>query len=131
MASWEMGKATILKAIIVVAGVVFLGAALASVLGLFVAVLLLTVPSWAGDFDGSKPLTCAVIDIVECGPGGECQKVSPETVNVPRFVRLNLEEKQIQAIQPDGAVRITTIERIEHVDGLTRIVPAWQGFPGS
>jgi len=74
-------------------------------MGLFLAVLLLTLPSCAGDFDGSKPLICAVIDIVECGPGGECQKVSPETVNVPRFVRLNFEEKQIQATQPDGGVR--------------------------
>ena len=31
----------------------------------------------AGDFDGSKPLTCAVIDVVECVPGGQCEERMP------------------------------------------------------
>lgn len=27
----------------------------------------------AGDFNGSKPLLCAVVETYECGPGGDCQ----------------------------------------------------------
>ena len=98
--------------------------------GLSLGVLLLALSSWAGEFDGSKPLICAVIDIVECEPGGECQRVTAETVNVPRFVRINFEEKQIQATQPDGAVRTTTIERMEHVDGKLILQGAEDGIEG-
>ena len=46
----------------------------AKIYGLMVLIIcIFSFPALAGDFDGSKPLICAVMDVVECQPGGKCQ----------------------------------------------------------
>ena len=40
--------------------------------------------SVAGDFDGSKPMVCTVIEANECLMGEGCKAVSPADVNLPR-----------------------------------------------
>ncbi len=88
------------------------------IFGLITALVgLISLPALAGDFDGSKPLLCAVMDIVECGPGGNCQKVMAEEIGIPQFLRINFKEKKISATQSSGSKRSTTIKNSEHVDG--------------
>ena len=50
---------------------------------IIIFICMLSASAVAGDFDGSKPLLCAVMDIVECGPDGNCQKVMAEEVGSP------------------------------------------------
>jgi hypothetical protein len=79
-------------------------------------------PAVAGDFDGSKELICAVMDLVECQPGGKC--------HIPQFLKINFKEKKISAIQADGSKRTTTIENFEKIDGKVIIQGAEDGIEG-
>ena len=93
-------------------------------------VCMISVSAMAGDFDGSKPMLCAVMDIVECGPDGNCQKVTVEDVSIPQFLKINSKEKKITATQTSGSKRSTTIKNIEHVDGKLILQGAEDGIEG-
>jgi hypothetical protein len=71
----------------------------------------------AGDFDGSKPLLCAVIDTFECWPDGECQRGKAESINIPQFLKVNFKKKTISGTRESGEVRTTKIENMERIDG--------------
>jgi hypothetical protein len=68
-------------------------------------------------FDGSRTLICALIEIHECAPGGDCQRVRAEDINIPQFFTIDVKTNKIQGTNPDGTVRSTAIERLEHVSG--------------
>jgi len=69
--------------------------------------------------DGNKPLLCAVVDISSCAPnanGVDCQKQTPESANVPRFLRIDVAEKSISGMRADGEQRqvsIATVQRTQ------------------
>jgi hypothetical protein len=91
---------------------------------------MLSVSAVAGDFDGSKPLLCAVIDVVECGSGGKCQQVTAEDVGIPRFLKVNFKEKKITATQTSGSKKSTPIKNSEHIDGKLILQGAEDGIEG-
>jgi hypothetical protein len=84
-------------------------------------------PAVAGDFDGSKPLICALMDLVECQPGGNCQSKTAVELGLPQFFRINFQEKIISGTQSGGSERDTPIERLEEVDGKLIIQGAEDG----
>ncbi len=87
-------------------------------IGLTLLCLLITPLSvMAQVFDGSKPLYCAMTDVVECVPGGECQEVIPENVNLPNFLFINFKKKRITASKEGGVQRTSKIENRERIDG--------------
>lgn len=101
------------------------------IFGIMVAIIcLFSFPAVAGNFDGSKELICAVMDITECGPGGKCQQVTAEDVGIPLFLKIDFKKKQISATHADGSKRSTTIERSEKVDGKLIIQGAEDGIEG-
>jgi hypothetical protein len=101
------------------------------ILGLTMAfAVLAALPAAAGNFDGSKALICAVIDLVECQPGGKCQQVTAEDVGIPQFLKINFKEKKISATHADGSQRITAIENFERIDGKLIIQGAEDGIEG-
>mgnify|MGYP001600748595 CR=1 FL=1 len=94
---------------------------------LLVGLCLLAAPAMAGDFDGSQPLICAAVDVTECFPGGNCQKVTAEEVNLPDFLRLNFKDKKIHAQMAGRGDLETDIERVETVDGKLMVQGAEDG----
>ena len=101
------------------------------IFGIMVAIIcLFSFPAVAGDFDGSKPLICAVMDLTECGPGGKCQQVTAEDVGIPLFLRINFKENKISTTHADGTKRSSEIERSEKVDGKLIIQGAEDGIEG-
>ena len=70
----------------------------------------------AAMFDGSEPLMCALADIVECLPGGECERVTAESVNAPRFWRIDFKQKQMTTTRAAGQAQTSPIERMESLD---------------
>jgi hypothetical protein len=103
----------------------------AKIYGLMVMIIcMFSFPAVAGDFDGSKELICAVMDLVECQSGGKCQQVTAEDVGIPQFLKINFKEKKISAIQADGGKRTTTIENFEKIDGKVIIQGAEDGIEG-
>lgn len=80
-------------------------------------IFIMPLPVTAGDFDGSQPLLCAFMDIIECNAGGECFEVTAESVNAPQFLRIDFRKKNISATRASGDKRTTKIERMERIDG--------------
>jgi len=79
--------------------------------------ILTPLSSSAGPFDGSVPLLCAVIQVVECDAGGECYPVQPEIANIPRFLKVNFKNKTISATEESGRKDTSRIKNIERVNG--------------
>jgi hypothetical protein len=80
----------------------------------------------AGDFDGSKPLHCTLVDTIECLPGGECTKVTPAEVNLPDTILIDYEKKNIIVKEGDNK-RASIIENMKHIDGKLIIQGAEDG----
>lgn len=101
------------------------------ILGLTIALAgLIAFPAVAGDFDGSKELICAVMDLVECQPGGKCQQVTAEEVGIPHFLRIDFKKKKISATFADGSKRSSAVENFEKIDGKVIIQGAEDGIEG-
>ena len=71
----------------------------------------------AGDFDGSKPLICAIMETFECSPGGECQRGTAMSVDIPHFFRIDFKEKKISGKRKDGQLRTTEIMNMARIEG--------------
>ena len=71
----------------------------------------------AGDFDGSKPMLCTVIDVNECVTGEECKKVQAEEINLPRYLYINVKKKIIQNKKDSEESRKSEIEHVKEVGG--------------
>ena len=71
----------------------------------------------AADFDGSKPLLCAVISISECTPNDGCQKTTLEETRMPQFLKVDVPNKTIRPAPSIEGRKPTQIERMERVEG--------------
>ena len=99
--------------------------------GIMVTIIcLFSFPAVAGNFDGSKELLCAVMDLVECQPGGKCQQVTAEEVGIPNFLRIDFKKKKISATFTNGSERSSTVENFEKIDGKVIIQGAEDGIEG-
>jgi len=78
--------------------------------------------------DGSEPVICAAADVVECVPGGSCQKVTAESAGMPRFIRVDFAANQVTRAQPNGDDITSEIERSETVDGRLILQGAEDGY---
>ena len=82
----------------------------------------------AGDFDGTRPLLIAVIRVVECTPDGACREVTPASVELPQFMKIDFTKKTIRPAAADDEMPATTIERQEVVDGKLILQGAEDGY---
>lgn len=58
--------------------------------------VLLPVPGFAGGFDGSGPITCAIVEIFETGPGSQpVVQGTAKSFNFPDFIQLDFKTKQL------------------------------------
>jgi hypothetical protein len=70
----------------------------------------------AAQFDGSKPLLCASVEIKSCVPGTGCRAETVETINGPQFLDIDFDQKQItgaRALANPVSTRIEQIRRDE------------------
>ena len=82
------------------------------------ATALISIASLRGaDFDGSRPIICAVNQVVVCPRTGEVEKETPEAVNLPQFFFIDVPKKLVTSKGPSGDVRQTTIEVVKHESG--------------
>lgn len=84
-------------------------------LGLAGALGVLPAPLGAAPFDGSVPLICAAIDVMECSAGGECHRRTAEGVNLPRFIKLDFAKKTMSGAGADQ--RTAPIASFERANG--------------
>lgn len=79
--------------------------------------LLWSVAVWAGDFDGTKPLICAVIKTVSCPRNEDIETGTAEDIDLPQFFYIDFEKKVVTGKAADGEVRETKIDSLKHEDG--------------
>ena len=84
----------------------------------FLSICISPTSLFAGDFDGSKPLLCAIIETVECVQGSECQRGTAESVGIPQFLKINFERKTITSTAETGPIRTTKIKNMERMRGM-------------
>jgi hypothetical protein len=68
----------------------------------------------AGKYDGSAPLLCAPVVVMECGPDGDCQRRSAESVNLPQFFKVDLKARTVRS---EETGRDSPIRNLEHLNG--------------
>src|SRR5262245_24311132 len=76
--------------------------------------LALVTAAVAANFDGTKPLVCAITTIMECD-AGQCDRYAPEgtPAGAPRFIKIDVSSKQITA----SGGRKSPVGSSAHVDG--------------
>jgi hypothetical protein len=79
--------------------------------GLALVATLVALPVHAADFDGSKPLICAPVEALDCGPRDGCDKSIPEEIGAPAFFRIDFAGKALV-----GPKRTAAIERMEKTE---------------
>jgi hypothetical protein len=83
-------------------------------------------PAAASDFDGSRKLLCAPSDVMECGAGGDCQRVTLEAMNIPRFIHVDFKKKRLSGETETGE-ETTAVQNVQKVDGRTILQGAERG----
>jgi len=84
--------------------------------------------SVADDFDGSRPLLFSVISAMECTPDDGCRAVTIESLDLPRFLKIDLNKKTIDPISESDTRPGSVIERMERVDGKLILQGAEDGY---
>ena len=82
----------------------------------------------AADFDGSRPLLVSVLRVVECVPDGTCREVSPASVELHQFLKIDFTQKTIRPATADDTTPPTVIEHQEIVDGKLILQGAEDGY---
>jgi len=84
--------------------------------------------SVAEDFDGSRPLLFSVISAMECTPDDGCRAVTIESLDLPRFLKIDLNKKTIDPVSESDTRPGSVIERMERVDGKLILQGAEDGY---
>jgi hypothetical protein len=97
---------------------------------LLVLVFVLALPplSTAGDFDGTRPLICTVIDFTECTMEEGCHRVTPEEVNLPRILWIDVKNKIIKDKEGDEGSRKSPIMGVQRIDSKLILQGAEEGY---
>ena len=83
---------------------------------LFCSLFCIALPTFAGDFDGSKPLSGSVSKIMEINPYRVINDVDPDTVGLPRKFLIDFEEKKVRPSKDSLIRRTSQIKRVEHIE---------------
>jgi hypothetical protein len=70
----------------------------------------------------------SVIRVIECTPDGACREVTPASVEVPQFLKIDFTGKTIRPATAGDEAPGTTIERQEVVDGKLILQGAEDGY---
>ncbi len=71
----------------------------------------------AQDLDGSKPLICSVVEVVECSPGTPCIKGLPDNFDFPQFIKINFKDKLLVGKVNNRKMKTSPIEKVETMEG--------------
>lgn len=81
-------------------------------------ILIVGIPlaAMAGDFDGSKPILCSVITVIECTPTADRQ-VTAESVGMLQFLKVDVAKKKVWPAMDKEGKRTSEIKRVERLGG--------------
>ena len=85
-------------------------------IGVALLMLVIISPAGADDFGKADRLICAVVDVVQCLPGADCEETTAEEINIPWFYKFDLEKKRIEGTRAGGVKSGASIQSIQHLD---------------
>lgn len=65
----------------------------------------------SADFDGSKPLICATVEVHDCVAGEACQRGLPQSIGVPQFMRIYFDRKIV--VGPNRTTAIVSLNKTD------------------
>jgi hypothetical protein len=77
-----------------------------------------SVQASAGDYDGSKNLLFATIQIFECEANAKCEQVTPEEINFAQFLKINFNKKEITGTRKNGEMITSKIVDVVSNEGM-------------
>ncbi len=72
---------------------------------LVLAFLLAASPVGADDLAGAENILCTAVQVTLCTADGECQSAPPWELNVPQFIKIDFENKQLGTTEASGENR--------------------------
>jgi hypothetical protein len=84
-------------------------------IGVTIGIWIAPGPLLAAKYDGSVPLLCVPIEIIECVAAGECLNSTAEDVNLPQFIKVDVKTKMLSAAEEGG--KKAEIKHLEHTNG--------------
>jgi len=82
----------------------------------------------AETFDGSQPLLCAMMKVMQCTAVDGCMEVTADSINLRTFVQVDFKSKTIRGTGEDK--RQSKIESVKHIDGKLIVQGAEDGTEG-
>ena len=79
-------------------------------------IFFMPVISFAGDLDGSKPLSGTVEKVFEINQFKVTDDVDPDTVNLPRNFIIDFDKNIVKPSKDSLILKVSKIERIEHIE---------------
>ena len=70
----------------------------------------------AAAFDGSQPIICATLEVLECEPGLRCEEETVDNVDAPQFLQVSVQEKTIVGNRSSGTPVNAKIELVHHAE---------------
>jgi hypothetical protein len=85
---------------------------------LLTAVLLVWAQAaWADDLSGADRFLCTAVQATLCIEDGECAVDLPWNLNIPQFIEVDVEAKQLATTTASGLNRKTPIEHLSRSEG--------------
>ncbi|HET6488579.1 MAG TPA: hypothetical protein VFG28_02365 [Syntrophales bacterium] len=72
----------------------------------------------AADFDGSRPILCSVIKVIECTPTVVDRAATVESIGMPQFLHVDVAGRKVAPAMDREGKRVSEIKRVEHLDGM-------------
>jgi hypothetical protein len=70
----------------------------------------------AAPFDGSQPMVCAMLEVLECERGLSCEEQTVDNVDAPQFLQISVPDKTVVGTRPSGAPVDAKIELVRHAE---------------
>jgi hypothetical protein len=81
-----------------------------------IAALALAPAVRAAPFDGSQPIICAPVQILECERAQSCESETAESVDLPQFIRISVQDKTVTGTRPSGTAVNAKIDQVQNID---------------
>ena len=82
----------------------------------------------AEPFDGSKPLLCATMQVRLCSADAECELQSASDNDIPRFLKVSVQNRKVTGTRPSGAAIDAAIDAVRHSKGTMFLQGSQEAF---
>ena len=82
----------------------------------FIGLMITSASLFAADFDGSKPMLCASLEVLECVDERNCETVAADDVDAPQFIAVDLKHKELK-LDRSGRPQSAQLRNRENLNG--------------